>query len=215
MDIDFNNIEIGEDLSKDSHSAVEAQEFMDLQKQLRIHAKKYNRKIISDVQMSRDATNPITSEQYNARLYTMMHIIRNPEYSNKRYPLKDTWSELYTIPYPEKMTSTPWSKNHRDKLKELLKSEGMYKHVEYSKTRHFVERVNAHYMSNKVLKLEAKITALELQLSDSGNIWYRGIEIVRQSRHFKVEVNGNTFTTRHGTFDKLLEFLKQIDERLS
>lgn len=214
--MDFTTIETGENLStKDTHSAVEAQEFQDIQKQLRIHAKKYNRKIISDVFMSRDAVNPITSEQYNTRLYVLRYIIKNPSASDKRYPVKEVWQELYPqIEYPEKITSTPWSKAHKDNLKDLMKELGIWKHVEFSKTRHYIERVNAHYKDTRLSELTAEVEQLKEYVlvldKDSKDLWYKGHVIKRTSRELRTVVNGVKMSVPLKAIDKLFEIFDAV-----
>ena len=214
--MDFNNLETGEDLSKrDSHSAVEAQEFQELQKKLRIHAKKYNRKIISDVFMSRDAVNPITAEQYNTRLYVLRQIISNPELSGRRYPVKEVWAEFYPqVPYPEKITSTPWSKAHKDNLKDLMKDVGIWKHVEFSKTRHYIERVNAYYKDTRIGELVAEVEQLKEYVmvldKESKDIIYKGHIIKRTSRELRTVVNGVKMSVPLKAIDKLFEIFDAV-----
>jgi hypothetical protein len=215
MNIDFNTLETGEDLSKDSHSAVEAQEFAEANKKYRILCKKYNRTLIAPPMVSRDAVNPVTSEQYNARLYVVSHIIRNPELTDVRYPVRDTWNTMYPhIPYPDKITSIPWSKAHKIKLKDLMKEQGVWKHVEFSKTRHYIERVSSHYKDTKLANLEREISKLQEYVmvldKDSKDIWYKGHVIKRTSRELRTEVNGVKMTVPLKAIDKLFEIFDQI-----
>lgn len=214
MDIDFNNLFTGEDLSVDNKSDVAKQEKAELDKQYRIWSKKHAIPIITNTVVGKRAANPITQEVYNARLFTLLHIIRNPHLAEQKYPLHDTWVDKFTVEYNSKMTSLLLAPKHKERIIDLMKELGVYKRFSCKYPKDVIAVVLDFHKSQQINTLQARVTALELQMEDNGNIWYRGVEIVRQSRAFKVTVNGNTFTTRHGTFDKLLEFLKQIDERL-
>lgn len=214
--MDFNSIKISEDLSQDSHSAVEAAEFADLQKQLRIHAKKYNRTMIVAPQMSKEAANPVSQMEYNARLYALLHIIRNPEKADTRYPLADAWKELYPhIPYNDKATNWNISKQDRTTIVDLLKELGMYKRFVCDSTKAVIQRVSDYYKTQRIVMLEEKVRTLELQLVDNGDILYRGITIKRLTRVYKAQIGDFVLEARHGTFDKMDDFLKQIDKNLA
>ena len=217
--MDFDTLEVGEDLSavtqKSKQAALDeivARHTASLRKELQYQGGK----LISNPQVNRVAVNPVSQMEYNCRKFALLNIIRNPELSESRYPLSDSWHALYPhIPYRDKATNWNISKHDKIELVAALKEAGSWKHVELTKVRHFIERVDSYYKTIKILALEKRIKTLELQLEDNGNIWYRGVEIVKVARTFRVVVDGVTFETRHGTFDKLFEFLSKIDNRLT
>ncbi len=173
-------------------------------------------KLISRPQAARVAVNPVSQMEYNCRKYALLNIIRNVELSETRYPLADSWRTLYpNIPYNEKATNWNLSKGDREELIAVMKEEGVWKHTELTRVKHFIERVHTYHLANKVIALEKRVKTLELQLADNGNIWYRGVEIIKLARTFKVTIGEVVIETRHGTFDKLFEFLTNIDARLS
>ncbi len=217
--MDFNLIELSEDQSKVAQ--VSKQENLDRilakhTKALSIDLKRAGGKLISRPQVGRVAVHPVTQTDYNCRKFALLHLIRNPQLTDARYPLANSWKSLYPhIPYNERATNWGLSKTDRQEIKDVMKAEGVWKHVELTRVRHIIDRVHTYYMENKVITLEKRIKVLELQLADNGNVWYRGIEIVKLARTFKVTVQGVTIETRHGTFDKLFEFLGQVDDRLA
>lgn len=173
-------------------------------------------KLIIAPTAARVATNPVSQMEYDCRKYALLNIIRNPELTESRYPLADSWKTLYPhIPYNDKATNWPLSKMDRKELISVMKEEGVWKHTELTRVKHFIERVHTYHLANKVIELEHRVKVLELQLADNGNIWYKGVEIIKLARTFKVVIGETVLETRHGTFDKLFEFLRQIDERLS
>ena len=215
MDIDFNTLDTGEDLSTDSHSAVFTAERLRLEKELRILAQTHGKKLLSKPMFSREAANPVTQLEYNTRLYTLLHIIRNPELTEQRNPLADTWKTTYThVPYNDKATNWNISKKDRESIVTLLKELGMYKRFVCDSVKSVIERVTDYYKTQKISMLEEKVRTLELRLEDNGNIWYRGVEIKKLARVYKVVIGDFELSTRHGTFEKMDDFLKQVDKLL-
>ena len=213
--MDFNTLYTGEDLSTDTSSAVFAAERLRLEKELRILAKTHGKKLLSTPMFSREAVNPVTQLEYNTRLYTLLHIIRNPELTEQRYPLADTWKSTYThVPYNEKATNWKLSKKDREAIVTLLKELGMYKRFVCDSVKSVIDRVTDYYKTQKISMLEEKVKTLELRLEDNGNIWYRGVEIKKISRVYKVVIGDFELSTRHGTFDKMEDYLSQIDKLL-
>jgi len=184
--------------------------------EMRIELQQQGSKLVTRPMAARVATNPVSQMEYNCRKYALLNIIRNPELTESRYPLADSWKALYPeIPYNDKATNWPLSKKDREDLIATMKEEGSWKHTELTRVKHFIERIHTYHLANKVTELEHRVKVLELQLADNGNIWYKGVEIVKLARTFKVVVGETVIETRHGTFDKLFEFLGQIDERLA
>ena len=214
--MDFTTLELGENLAEENNQADrDAWQAEQIARMNKESMRKFGVRPISTVQLPRVAANPVKQEEYNARLYTLKHIIRNPELTEQKYPLADTWKEVYPhIPYNGKATNWKISKLDAATLKQLMQDEGVYKKFRMDSVASILARVKAHYLSEKVLKLERRVSVLELQLADNGNVWYRGIELVKLNKTFKVTLNGVVMETRHGTFDKLFKFLEQIDERL-
>ncbi len=190
---------------------IQARHMRAMRKELHMHGGK----VLNDAQLVREAANPVSQMEYNCRKFALLNIIRNPELSAVKNPLANSWKTLYpSIPYNIKATNWNIRKADREFLIEEMKKEGVWKHTELMKVQHFVDRVHTYYLANKVIDLEKRVKTLELQLADNGNIWYSGVEIVKLARTFKVVVGETTIETRHGTFDKLFDFLGQIDERL-
>lgn len=184
--------------------------------ELRIELHRQGSKLVTKPMAARAATNPVSQMDYNCRKYALLNIIRNPELTEERYPLADSWKALYpNIPYNDKATSWKLSTLDKEALRQELKDEGIYKRGTYNTVQDFLARIKTYHLENKVLKLEQRVKVLELQLADNGNIWYKGVEIIKLARTFKVTVGETVIETRHGTFDKLFEFLGQIDERLA
>ena len=191
---------------------IQARHMLAMKKELHMHGGK----VLNDAQLVHEAVNPVSQQEYNCRKFALLNIIRNPELAESRYPLADSWKALYPhIEYNDKATNWKLSKKDREDLIAEMKKEGVWKHTELTRVKHFIERVRTYYLANKVIELEKRVKTLELQLADNGNIWYNGVEIVKLARTFKVVVGETTIETRHGTFDKLFEFLGQIDERLA
>ena len=215
--MDFNNLELGDDLQtcnkQADMNAYIAEQNARMRKEMQ---QMFGQKLIIAAQAPIIAVNPVTQQEYDCRLYALLNIIKNPELSTERYPLASTWKKLYPhIPYNEKATNWKLSKKDRETLIAEMRVQGSYKYVELTRVRHFIERVHTHYLANQVIDLTKRIKVLELQQVDNGNIWYQGVEIVKLARTFKVIIGETSIETRHGTFDKLFEFLGQIDERLS
>lgn len=214
--MDFTTLEIGDDLQactkQAEMNAYIAEQNAKMRKDMQ---QMFGQKLIIAAQAPIIAANPVTQQEYNCRLYALLNIIRNPVLTTERYPLANSWKTLYPhIPYNEKATNWKISKKDRDTLIAEMKVQGSYKYIELIRVRHFVERVNTHYLANQVIDLTKRVKVLELQKVDNGNIWYQGVEIVKLARTFKVVVGEKSIETRHGTFDKLFEFLGQIDEIL-
>lgn len=215
--MDFNNAyiqESAEDIQKTkaaTHFEIQTRHMLAMKKELRLHGGK----VLYDAQLVRSALNPVSQMEYNCRKYALLNIIRNPELAARRYPLAESWKQVSNEPYNDKATNWKLSKKDREDLIVVMKEEGVWKHTELTRVKHFIDRVNTYYLAHKVLELEKRVKTLELQLADNGNIWYKGVEIVKLARTFKVIVNETTIETRHGTFDKLFEFLGQIDKRLT
>ena len=214
--MDFNNVDIqetAEDVQQAkaaTHFEIQARHMLAMKKELHMHGGK----VLYDAQLVRSALNPVSQREYNSRKFALLNIIRNPELAAKRYPLAESWKQVSNEPYNDKATNWKLSKKDREDLIVVMKEEGVWKHTELTRVKHFIERCNTYYLANKVLELEKRVKTLELQLADNGNIWYRGVEIVKLARTFKAVVGETTIETRHGTFDKLFDFLQQIDKSL-
>lgn len=183
---------------------------------------KFGKAPISDVRLPRIAKNEVTQLEYDARLYSLLHIIRNPELTDDKTPLATAWRQLYAhISYNKYATNWKISKHHREVIKDALKSAGMYKRFAIDSVAAVINRVSTHYNTQRRLEMEKEnselkkeLRELRLLIEDSGDMVYRGVTIKKLSRTFKVEVGDFTLETRHGTFDKLDEFLRQVDKLL-
>lgn len=207
MDIDFNTLDTGEDLSKDSHSAVRASAEAELRKLARIFERTYGGK--TNLFISKEAANPIKQDVYNARLYTLLHIIRNPKLAIQTYPLKQTWTNVYAhVEYNDKMTSIKLGKKDILQVKKLLKELGMYKKFSCVYVKDVVALVLDHYQKNRIQELE-EAQKLTLTLLADGNLDYNGNLFIKGSRDYVAKDNKNS-KIRHGVVDKLAEVLKEI-----
>jgi len=133
MIMDWNTLEIGEDLTavtqKSKQAALDeivARHTASLRKELQYQGGK----LVSNPQVNRVAVNPVSQMDYNCRLYALLNIIRNPELSIERYPLANSWKMLYPrIPYREKATNWNISKKDAATMKALMKELNVYRTV--------------------------------------------------------------------------------------
>ena len=213
MNIDFNNLDTGEDLSKGpSQSAVRDSDIAAYLKAGRILSKKHGMKVSTFV--SREAANPVSQVEYSTRLYTLMHIIKNPELTELKNPLAETWQKNYTLPYNDKATNWGFGAKDRETIVTLLKERSMYKRFVCDSVKAILLRVSDYYKTNKIMLLQEEVRTLQLKLVDNGDILYRGVTIRRLAREYKAQIGDFVLTARHGTFDKMDEFLKQIDRNI-
>lgn len=206
--MDFNDIETGEDLSKaDSHSAVRASAEAELRKLARVFERTYGSK--TNLFISKEAANPIKQDVYNARLFTLLHIIRNPKLSIQTYPLKQTWTDVYPhVAYNDKMTSIKLGKRDIEEVKKLLKELGMYKKFSCVYVKDVLAVVLDYYQKTRIHELE-EAQKLTLTLLADGNIDYNGILFIKGTRDY-VATTSKTSKIRHGVIDKLKDVLKEV-----
>ena len=215
--MDFNNIDIGEDLSAVTQASKQATHDEIIARHTAALAKELHQqggKLIQRPQAARVAVNPVSQMEYNSRKHALLNIIRNPELSAARYPLAESWRQISKEPYNDKATNWKISKHDATDIVALMKELGVYKRFKLAGAASIIAIVKDYYQSQQINILKERIKTLELMISDTGSIWYSGVEIQRHTRQFKVVVHGTVLTTRHGTFDKLLDFLRQIDEKL-
>tara|TARA_R110002020_G_scaffold392080_1_gene602418 strand:- start:260 stop:907 length:648 start_codon:yes stop_codon:yes gene_type:complete len=212
--MDFTNIDLGEDLGTE-HNQVERDAWQ-AEQEARIRKEslqKFGVAPISKVQLPRVAANPVTQQEYNTRLFTLLNIIREPKRAANRYPLSDTWKELYPmIPYNDKATNWKISKKDAETIINEMKAHGVYKRFRMDGVASVIARVKEHYQTTRINELEDRVTKLELMLSEDGSVWYKGIEIKRLARTFQATIGDSVISTRHGTFDKMSAFLADIDK---
>ena len=213
MDIDFNNLDTGEDLSKDSQSAVRAADIAEYAKQGRILAKKHSMKV--STWCSREAKNPLTQEQYNARYYTLRNMIRKPELADRQHAFSKTWRELYPqVTYPEKITDRDLWSEEKDKLKKLMKEEGVWRHAAHQKVSDYIDTCTLFHRNKLLLEKDREISRLKEYTmiidKDSKDIWYKGKKITRTTREFRCTVHGVKMAVPLKAIDKLIEIFDTI-----
>jgi len=121
--MDFTNLDLGEDLSKNNNQAD--RDVWQAEQQARIHKESLQRfgvAPISKIQLPRVAENPVTQLEYNTRLYSILNMIWDTSHTEKTYPLADTWKELYPhVQYNPKATNWKISAKDTDRItKEML-----------------------------------------------------------------------------------------------
>lgn len=131
--MDFNNLEIGENLAETNRQAEMDADIAKLNADARILMKsKYGVPLINTLQAPRVAVNPVTQEEYNCRLYALLNIIRNPELANDRYPLATSWKTMYpNIEYNDKATNWKFSKKDKDTVIEIMKELAVYRRFKF------------------------------------------------------------------------------------
>ena len=214
MDLDFNNIETGEDLSKDSHSAVRAADIAEYTKQGRILAKKHGMKV--STWCSREAKNPLTQEQYNARFYTLCNMVRNTELADRQHAFSKTWKEIYPhVPYPEKITDRELWSEHKVKLKKLMQDEGVWRHSAHQKVSDYIDTCTLSHRNKLLLAKDREISKLQEYVmvldKDSKDIWYKGHKITRTTRELRCTVHGVKMAVPLKAIDKLFEIFDKIE----
>jgi len=218
-------MDLGEDLSTENNQAE--RDAWQAEQEARIRKEslqKFGVMPISKVILPRVAANPVTQQEYNCRLYALLNIVRTPELSDARYPLSESWQALYpNIPYNSKATNWKISKKDSLTILNLMKELGVYKRFRMDGVASVVREVHRHHqtqeierMTNELEQKDEHIRKLELLINnESGNMTYRGVKITRLARTFKAEMGDFVLTTRHGTFDKMNQFLEQIDKLLA
>jgi len=163
---------------------------------------------------------PKTQDEWNARLYSLLTIIRQPERVDKAYPLSNTWKELYPhIPYNGKATNWAISEKDTATIINLLKELGMYKRFSCSSVKNVIALVT-DFRKTQIIKEQAamieeqsdKLKQYELLVDpESDSIWYKGHEIKRLSREYSVNVGGIKMTIPLKGIDKLFVICQHID----
>lgn len=218
--MDFDNIEIGEDLSEVNNQADrDAWQAEQIARMNKESMQKFGVKPISTVQLPRVAANPVTQTEYNTRLYSILKIIENPELANERYPLATTWKKFYKTPYNDKATNWKISKKDAATIIAKMKEEGVYKRFRMDGVASIIAVVK-DFHKTMVIKEQAmtikdqedRLKAFELMLDPkSTDIYYRGHHIKRLTRKYSVKIAGLEMTMPHNAIDKMFAVFAAID----
>lgn len=168
----------------------------------------------------RVAANPVGQEEWNARLYSLTAIIRQPERTDVAYPMATTWKELYPhIPYNGKATNWKISGKNKELIKNLLVELGMYKRISMDTVKDVIAVVK-DFRKTQIIKeqaamlkaQDATIRKFELMVdTTSNNFWYKGHEIKRLTRKYSVNVGGIDMSVPLNGIDKLFDIFAHID----
>jgi hypothetical protein len=220
MDIDFNNLKTGEDLSVDNSSDVFNCEHQRLAKELRILCKQHGKKVILPAQVSREAKVSVPQIAYDTRLHTLLHIIRNPELTDRRYPLADTWKDNFpSVPYNSYATSWNISDLHKKKLIDELVKQDMYKRFRFSSIQDLIKFVYDYYKDTRYTRLEEQLEKANAKLAkyefiinhESQNMVYKGVEFKYTTRGWKANVGGIEVKIPTNAIQRLLSVFQMID----
>jgi len=209
MEIDFNNLDTGEDHSKaDSETLRATMLLAEWQKQGRILSKQLGRKIGSWVAPEGVK---VGQDMYNTRLYALLYIVRNPELADVHGAFSKAWKEVAPhVTFNNKMTSKTIGAKDRARIKMLCKEEGIKHGFKCEFTNDVINAVKDHYKTQRISELEEQ-QKLTLTLLADGNIDYNGILFLKGTRDY-VATTRKTTKIRLGVIDKLKEVLKEIAE---
>ena len=209
MSIDFHSLDTGEDHSKEDSESVKAKAAIaEWQKQGRILSKTYGIKTGS---WAAAEGVKVGQELYSTRLYTLLHIVRNPILADERNAFNKVWTEEFShIPFNNKMTSKTIGNKDRARIKLLCKEEGIKHGFKCEYVKDVINAVKDHYKTMRISELEEQ-QKLTLTLLADGNIDYNGILFIKGTRDY-VATTRKTSKIRLGVIDKLKDVLKEVLE---
>ena len=171
---------------------------------------------------ARVAAVPVTQTEYDCRLYSLLHIIRNLECTEHTYPLSTVWKELYpAIPYNDKATNWNISKVDKDKIVGLMKELKIYRRFKCDTVNDVLtilklvhnERKLAD-MSKQLQEQENRIAKYEFMLNGADDtIVYRGHVLTYSSheRAYFIKLGDKKYKISKGNIEKLQLLFDTID----
>ena len=220
--IDFNNIEIGEDLTAITQASKQATHDEIIARHTTALAKELHQqggKLIQRPQAARVAVNPVSQMEYNSRKHALLNIIRNAELSIVRYPLAESWRQISNEPYNDKATNWKISKHDAQDIIDEMKKLGVYKRFRMDGVASIITVVKDYYKT-KVMEEQAmtikdqedKLHKYEVMFDKSSeDIWYKGHQIKRLTRKYAVSIGGVDMSVPLNGIDKLFAIFKHID----
>jgi len=222
--MDFNDIEIGENLSEVNNQADrdawQADQIARLNKE---SMRMFGCKPISTVQLPRVAANPVSQQEYNTRLFSLLNMIKDTSLSMSRYPLADTWKALYPhIPYNDKATNWKISKKDMETIVNKMKDEGIYKRLRRTDGVAGVVAVIKDAHKTKVIEDQARLIAEQderiqnyqfLMDGTEDRIIYKGHIMPYSTKHrgYHITLGGKKLVVSQKNIEKLQSVFDFID----
>lgn len=172
-------------------------------------------KLLQPAFANRVAKNPTTQEQYNARRFVIRAIIREPKRAVLRYPVKQTWEELYpNVPYWDKATSAPLQKFERQELKAFAKEQEVYTTMSLQNVQDFMAMVKLAHVTGQLDIATTELKEYRYLMDPEANaILYRGhvLKYSTRERAYLLKLGNKTLKLTEGNVRKQQEVFAAID----
>ena len=178
--------------------------------------KQIGMKLVQPAFANRLAKNPVTQEQYNARRFVIRAILREPQRALTRYPIKDTWAEMYKhVPYWDKATSAQLQQFERLELKEFSKEVGVYSRKPLKTVQDFILLAELAYKTEKLEAVTAQLQEYRYLMDKEANaIIYKGhiLKYSSRERAYLLKLGTKTLKITEGNVRKQQEVFEAIDQ---
>ena len=165
---------------------------------------------------NRVAKNPVTQEQYNARRYVLRAILREPKRTLLRYPVKETWKEMYkNIPYWDKATSAPLQKFEKQELKDFSKTVDCFCRQTLQTVQDFLKMAELVYKTTRVDELTKELKEYKYLIDTKTKaLVYKGyvLKYSSKDRAYVIKLGNKLLKITEGNIRKQQEVFDAIDK---
>ena len=217
--MDFNNLELGEDLSVDVQQSKQKQAdqiMAEMNAETAKRLKQIGMKLVQPAFANRVALKPVSQDQYNARRFVLRAILRDPQRALARYPMKEAWAEMYKgIPYWDKATSAQLQPFERAELKEFSKEVGTYSRQPLKTVQDFIRMAEMAYKTERLATVTAQLQEYRYLMDKEANaIIYKGhiLKYSSRERAYLLKLGTKTLKITEGNVRKQQEVFEAIDK---